>query len=155
MHHPFIAPFIARRSPRVSSPLRRLIHATGPVYLAGLTFPDWIRLLRANHWQVHPQFLPRPLLVTLASAMTSVLKVVDDVTHSDTCDEKLWQRPVFILAFPGAGRPISFNSSPPPRRSHSLHALTHSIRMGFAPCIDWAFHACCRLSRVRNASWTT
>lgn len=87
----------------MASPIRRLIHSVGPVHLAGLTFPDWIRLLRANHWKVDAPFLPRAVLVTLGSIMTSALKIVEDASFSDTCDESLLQRPVFILGLPRSG----------------------------------------------------
>lgn len=108
----------------MASPIRRLIHSVGPVHLAGLTFPDWIRLLRANHWKVDAPFLPRAVLVTVGSIMTSALKIVDDASFSDTCDESLLQRPVFILGLPRSGT------------THLFHLIAASQAFGYPSRLD-------------------
>ena len=36
---------------------------TGPGLLAGITLGDWLSLLRANGFRVHPLFFPRAALI--------------------------------------------------------------------------------------------
>lgn len=80
-----------------------------PRHLAGFTFPDWLRMLRRQRWQVDAIFLPRAAVATLGTVVTSLLKPFDDACRMDRRDDAAWRRPTFILGAPRSGTTYLFN----------------------------------------------
>ena len=80
-----------------------------PRFLAGFTFPDWLRMLRRHEWQVDAIFLPRAATATLGTVVTSLLKPFDDACRMDPRDEAAWRKPIFILGHPRSGTTHLFN----------------------------------------------
>jgi hypothetical protein len=83
--------------------LTDLAFLPAPRFLTGLTFGDWLRLLRAHNWEVDAAFWPRATLTTLGTIVTSVLKRIEDSRPSRAIDERSWRRPIFILGLPRSG----------------------------------------------------
>lgn len=74
-----------------------------PAFLTGFTFPDWIRILRENRWDIDTKYLPRAAVATLGTIATSCLKPFEpDTKLSEDC-ERLWKSPLFILGLPRSG----------------------------------------------------
>ena len=91
--------------------LRMATQMIGPVHLAGLTLPDWLALLRRNHWRVDLPFWPRVVLATLGTAVTSTLRPVDRWLFPDDDEgtRDLVDHPVFVLGMARSGTTMLFN----------------------------------------------
>ena len=93
-----------------------------PRFLGGFTFPDWLRMLGDQCWQVDAVFLPRSVLATLGAAMTSLVKPLDDACRMDSRDDAAWRRPTFILGHGRSGTTHLFNLlARDPRFAHATH----------------------------------
>lgn len=90
-------------------PLRELLEILQPAFLTGFTFPDWVRLLRENRWDIDAKYLPRASIATLGTLATSCLKPFEPDAKLDEDCEKLWRRPVFILGLARSGTSHLFN----------------------------------------------
>jgi len=95
-----------------------------PAYLIGFTLPDWLALLRENHWDVDARYLPRAVMATLGTAVTSCLKLVEDRIPLDPIDESTWRRPVFVLGLPRSGT------------THLYQSLARDPRFAFPTRLD-------------------
>lgn len=80
-----------------------------PAFLGGFTFRQWIRLLQENHFDIDRKFLPRALVATAGSLVTSCLKFLEPAPKLDEICDSLWQRPVFILGLPRSGTTYLFS----------------------------------------------
>lgn len=89
--------------------IRQLIGLCEPAFLSGFTFPQWIRLLQENRWDIDARYIPRAVMATLGTIATSLLKEFEPVAKLDEKREKLWQSPVFILGLPRSGTTHLFN----------------------------------------------
>jgi len=89
--------------------LRIAAQMVGPVYLAGLTLPDWIALLRRHHWHVDPAFWPRAMLATLGATVTSAVRPVDQWLFRNTPVGEVVEHPVFVLGLARSGTTLLFN----------------------------------------------
>lgn len=69
----------------------------GPGMLGGITFGDWVRLLRDNRFGVHPRHLNRAMAVTAQSLQNSVMKRVEDVRYGAAVGGAAVSPPVFVL----------------------------------------------------------
>jgi omega-hydroxy-beta-dihydromenaquinone-9 sulfotransferase len=69
----------------------------GPGMLGGITFGDWLRLLRDNRFAVDPRRLVRALAITTQGAQNSVLKRVEDWRHGAAVRDAGILPPVFVL----------------------------------------------------------
>jgi hypothetical protein len=74
-----------------------------PVFLGGFTFPQWIKLLKENRFDVDRKFFLRALIATTGTLVTSSLKVLEPHPQLDANGEHLLQSPVFILGLPRSG----------------------------------------------------
>lgn len=116
----------ATKEVRAVTSMGRFFALLQPAFLAGFTFPDWMRLLRRNRWHVDGRFIPRALFATLGSVGTTLLKAVEDSVEIrlDDADEAKWRRPVFIL---GLGRSGT---------THLFHLLAKDPQFCFATRLD-------------------
>jgi len=89
--------------------LRQLIALFEPAFLSGFTFPQWVRLLTENRWDIDARYIPRAITATLGTMGTSLLKPFEPAARLDEECEKLWQNPVFILGLPRSGTTHLFN----------------------------------------------
>jgi hypothetical protein len=88
---------------------RAALELLQPAFLAGFTFPHWIRILHENRWEIDAQYLPRAAVATLGTIATSCLKPFEPTAELDEYCEKLWRRPLFILGLPRSGTTHLFN----------------------------------------------
>ena len=98
---PAVAPFHDTLSMPLS--LADLAFLPAPRFLTGLTFGDWLRLLRSHHWEVDAAFWPRATVATLGTLVTSALKRVEDARPRRAINEESWRRPIVILGLPRSG----------------------------------------------------
>lgn len=75
----------------------RLVRIAGPGCLAGITFPDWIRLLADNRFAVDFPVCPRALLLTASSAVTSSVGFLDTLLYGRRIRDVAVTPPLFIL----------------------------------------------------------
>ena len=80
-----------------------------PAYLAGFSLSDWILFLHRNNWQIDGRYLPRAIYATLRTAITSVIKLLEDRIDLAGVDEEAWRKPVFIIGLPRSGTTHLFN----------------------------------------------
>lgn len=66
-------------------------------YLAGITFGDWIRLLKQNRFAVDPAYWHRAAFVTLASVMNSRSRRKEEHLFHEQVERTEIQPPLFIL----------------------------------------------------------
>ncbi|MFM6171202.1 MAG: sulfotransferase family protein, partial [Sphaerospermopsis kisseleviana] len=98
-----------RMNKKSTSGLLRALELVQPAFLSGFTFPQWIRLLNENRWDIDAKYLPRAFIATAGTIATSFLKPFEPVAKLDEDGEKLWRRPVFILGLPRSGTTYLFN----------------------------------------------
>ena len=71
--------------------------SVGNNYLAGITFGDWLRLLRENRFRVDPPYWHRALVVTLLSGVNSFHRRREQALFSDEIAATTVPPPLFIL----------------------------------------------------------
>src|SRR4029079_1152655 len=69
----------------------------GPGMLGGITFGDWMRLLRDNRFDVPPRRLLRAMAITAQSAQNSVMKRIEDRRDGAAVNDAEVQPPLFVL----------------------------------------------------------
>lgn len=110
--------------PSAPSLVARACKRCSPAYLAGFSFPDWIRFLSRNNWQVEGRYLPRAVYATLGTAFTSGIKFFEDRTDLAEVDEQAWRKPVFIIGLSRSGT------------THLFNLLARDTRFGFPTRFD-------------------
>jgi hypothetical protein len=66
-------------------------------FLGGITFGDWLTLLRKNRFDVHPVYWPRAALTTLASLSNSLSRFHEKRLYGAAITAQSIQPPLFIL----------------------------------------------------------
>jgi len=102
----------------------RILRILSPGFLGGFAFPDWIRLLHANHWQIDTIYYPRALFATFGSIATSTIKVVEDRMELPPLPQNTLHQPLFILGLPRSGT------------THLFHLLSEDPQFCFASRFD-------------------
>jgi hypothetical protein len=69
----------------------------GPGMLGGITFGDWVRLLRDNRFDVSPRAFVRAMAITAQSAQNSVLKRFEDLRYGSAVRDAEVLPPLFVL----------------------------------------------------------
>lgn len=69
-------------------------------------------------------YLPRAVLMTLGTAVTSCLKLVEERIPLDPIDESTWRRPVFVFGLPRSGT------------THLYQSLARDSRFAFPTRLD-------------------
>jgi hypothetical protein len=69
----------------------------GPGMLAGITFGDWVRLVRDNRFKVAPRALVRAGAITAQSAQNSVMRWVEEKRYGAAVLDAEVLPPVFVL----------------------------------------------------------
>src|SRR5688572_28796563 len=69
----------------------------GPGLLAGITFGDWLCLLRANGFRVHPLFVPRAALITWYAVLNSLARWHESRAHGPALRGVAVPPPLFVL----------------------------------------------------------
>src|SRR3954465_15667549 len=69
----------------------------GPGMLGGVTFGDWCRLLRDNHFNIPPRRLMRALAITAQSAQNSLMRRIEDSRFAEATRETEVLPPLFVL----------------------------------------------------------
>ena len=108
----------------MNSVLLELQKQISPAYLAGFYFPDWIRFLTRNDWDIDRRFFPRAVYATLRILATSGIKLFEDRIDLSGVDEVVWKAPVFILGLPRSGT------------THLFNLLAKDDRFGFPSRVD-------------------
>src|ERR687897_692102 len=75
----------------------RLMSIAGPGLLAGVTFGDWLALLAANGFRVHPSCLPRALSIASYSLMNSAARCLEQLRYGAAIRKTEVQPPLFVL----------------------------------------------------------
>jgi len=109
-----------------------------PAFLGGFTFTQWINLLRENRFDIDRKFIPRALVATAGSLLTSSLKLLEPTPKLDQACQSLWQKPVFILGLPRSGT------------THLFSLLANDQQFAFPSRIDcYNAHTFLLLHRLR------
>ncbi len=87
----------------MATSLSELPFLLAPRFLTGMTFGDWLQLLRAHDWDIDAAFVPRATVATLGTLVTSALKRVEDTRPARPIDEQSWRKPIVILGLPRSG----------------------------------------------------
>lgn len=77
--------------------LERINSVLGPGVLGGITFGDWLKLLDQNRYQVHPNYLPRALNITLLSLGNSVVRAFEQWRFGKEVEGVRIPPPLFVL----------------------------------------------------------
>jgi hypothetical protein len=91
----------------------------GTGLFAGVRFGDWIRLLRANRFAVHPRFIPRALAITAISSLNSLSNRIETWQHGPSYRKQVIREPLFILGHWRSGT------------THLHNLMSHDDRFGF------------------------
>ena len=74
-----------------------LLRFVGPGLLGGITFGNWLRLLRENRFAVAPSCLPRALSISCQSVQNSLFAWIDRRKLGDELDNVEVPPPLFVL----------------------------------------------------------
>jgi hypothetical protein len=74
-----------------------------PAFLGGFRFGDWVELLTAAGRGVDGEYVPRAVVATLLTMVTSVLARFEPEAVLSGEQEEAWERPVFVLGLPRSG----------------------------------------------------
>jgi hypothetical protein len=69
----------------------------GPGMLGGITFGDWVRLLRDNRFDISPRRLLRAMAITGQSAQNSVMRWVEERRYGQLVADAEVLPPIFVL----------------------------------------------------------
>jgi hypothetical protein len=75
----------------------RFLIACGPGVLAGITFGDWLRLLRENRFSIDLAYFPRAVSSTFAAVTNSVFRWYEDHHYGPKWKDVAVPRPLFVL----------------------------------------------------------
>ena len=81
----------------------------GPGMLGGITFGDWVRLLRDNRFDVSPRGLIRAVAITAQSTQNSVMRWVEDRRYGRAVRDVEVTPPVFVLGHWRSGTTLLHN----------------------------------------------
>ena len=84
----------------------------GPSTLGGITFGDWLALLRENRFAVDPSYWLRAASITLCSLGNSLDRRREEASYGQAIRDAIVDPPVFVLGICEAARRISRISSP-------------------------------------------
>ena len=76
---------------------KRLILWTGPGLLGGITFGDWLALLRDNHFAVDPAYWWRAAVITMRSMSNSLGRWREEACYAENSRDIPVEPPLFIL----------------------------------------------------------
>jgi hypothetical protein len=76
---------------------KRLLLRTGPGLLGGITFGDWLALLRDNHFAVDPPYWWRASVITMRSIINSYGRWREEASHNERVEKVSVEPPLFIL----------------------------------------------------------
>ena len=88
---------------RLSSYARHCVQLLSPAYLGGFTFSDWIKLLHGYGWQVDWEYLPRAMIATSGTMLTSLIHTLERRIALESTEERFEDRPLFILGLARSG----------------------------------------------------
>lgn len=75
----------------------RIAVALGPGLLPGVTYGDWLRMLRVNRFAIHPRYWMRASVITQYSLMNSVIAWQERRRFGEEVENQIVQPPLFIL----------------------------------------------------------
>lgn len=75
----------------------RIAVAFGPGLLPGVTYGDWLRMLRVNRFAIHPRYWMRASVITQYSLMNSVIAWQERRRFGEEVENQIVQPPLFIL----------------------------------------------------------
>ena len=75
----------------------QLFERVGPGYFTGITFRDWVALLRENHFSVSANCFPRAATISLSAIMNSAMAMVEVVRFRNAWNAVSVMPPLFIL----------------------------------------------------------
>jgi omega-hydroxy-beta-dihydromenaquinone-9 sulfotransferase len=111
----------------------------GPGMLGGITFGDWFRVLRDNHFDVSPRQLIRAMAITAQSAQNSVMRRIEDWRYGAVVRDAEILSPVFVLGHWRSGT------------THLHNLLTVDKRFAFPNNYEALFpHAMLSMERVQS-----
>src|SRR5687768_8687536 len=85
------------------------IRRFGPGMLGGITFGDWVRLLRENRFKVPPWYWVRAVAITSQSAQNSVMRWVEQRRYGQLVRDAEVSPPVFVLGHWRSGTTLLHN----------------------------------------------
>lgn len=83
--------------------IAEILYLPLPRFLSGLTFGDWLALLRERGWRIDAAFVPRALLATVGTLVTSLLARWERCSQARSPDLPQWHEPLFVLGFGRSG----------------------------------------------------
>src|SRR5579883_529487 len=104
-----------------------MIRFCGPGVLSGISFPDWLRLLREQGREIDFAYLPRIASITFQSLKVSALSVVERARYEASVQKVQVMPPLFILGHWRSGT------------THLHHLLAQDARFGFPTTYQTAF----------------
>jgi hypothetical protein len=75
----------------------RFLIACGPGVLAGITFGDWLRLLRENRFSIDLAYFPRAVSSTFAALTNSIFRWYEDRRYRPKWQDVTVSPPLFVL----------------------------------------------------------
>ncbi len=69
----------------------------GPGFLGGVTFGDWLALLRENHFAIDPPYWLRAAIITLGSLGNSLVRRRETAAYGESIAETKVESPIFVL----------------------------------------------------------
>ena len=76
---------------------KRFLLWFGPSILGGITFGDWLRLLRENRFDIHPSYWLRAAIITASSLGNSLDRRREEATYGRAIRDAIADPPVFVL----------------------------------------------------------
>src|SRR5262245_46090095 len=74
-----------------------VLNAFGPGLLPGVTFGDWVQLLRDNRYRIAPSCWPRAAWITWQAAINSLARRWEERRFAAAIEQTAIQPPLFIL----------------------------------------------------------
>ena len=76
----------------------------GPGFFGGVTFGDWLTLLKENHFEVDPRYWLRAWIITLGSLSNSLIRRREEAIFGQRIAATEIAPPLFILGIWRSGR---------------------------------------------------
>jgi hypothetical protein len=76
---------------------KRFLLWFGPSNLGGITFGDWLRLLRENRFDIQPSYWFRAAIITAGSLGNSLDRRREEATYGRAVRDAIVGPPVFVL----------------------------------------------------------
>lgn len=73
------------------------LRCCGPGILGGITFGDWLRLLRENRFALAPSKLPRAVMITVQSLQNSLWRWIEQSRYARALEQVQAPPPLFVL----------------------------------------------------------